>query len=122
MDGVTTTLGQTGLGLSTDLLSGEFAVLDNAGGNRRMILPFTARVPVTIGRGTTVLVRLPDTTVHRTHALIVWDDERGAHLLEDPGGSSGTFLDGQRITQPEPLTDGARIRLGTTELLYRRRG
>ena len=37
-------------------------------------------------------------------------------VLEDAGSSHGTFLDGVRLTEPLPLRDGAKIRLGDAEL------
>ena len=42
-------------------------------------------------------------------------------MLEDAGSSHGTFLDGVRVTDPLPLRDGAKIRLGDAELRVERR-
>jgi putative peptide zinc metalloprotease protein len=61
-------------------------------------------------------VVLSDPSVSRVHARISADA-----VLEDAGSSHGTWLDGERVTQPAPLRDGARIRLGDAELRVERR-
>jgi putative peptide zinc metalloprotease protein len=85
-----------------------------------LVLGDSTRVPVesemTIGRAPEATLVLSDPTVSRVHARI----SAGA-LLEDAGSSHGTFLDGEKVTTPSPLRDGARIRLGDLELRVERR-
>jgi len=88
-----------------------------------LILGDATRVPLsgrlTLGRSPDSTVVLRDPAVSRLHALI-WDD--GAEpVVEDAGSSHGTFVDGVRVTGPTPLHDGARIRLGDSELIVERR-
>ncbi|HUG15342.1 MAG TPA: FHA domain-containing protein [Thermomicrobiales bacterium] len=75
---------------------------------------------VVLGRGSLSEVRLHDPFVHRVHAELHWDPASRAHVITHGGGANGTFVNLQRIDQPARLTDGARIRVGKTELVYRR--
>jgi putative peptide zinc metalloprotease protein len=85
-----------------------------------LVLGDATRVPVvsemTIGRAPGVSLVLSDPSVSRVHARISADA-----VLEDAGSSHGTWLDGVRVTEPSPLRDGARIRLGDAELRVERR-
>src|SRR4051812_28053904 len=76
-----------------------------AGGER---VPLTEEV--TLGRSPDNRVQLGDPSVSRHHARVVPFD--GGARVEDAGSTYGTFLDGRRISQPEPLRHGAEIRLG----------
>ncbi len=94
-------------------LNGTDAVLE-------LVLDDSTRVPLeadmTLGRAPESTLVLSDPTVSRMHARI----SAGA-VLEDAGSSHGTWLDGQRVTAPSPLHDGAKIRLGDLELRVERR-
>ncbi|RIK40152.1 MAG: hypothetical protein DCC58_14340 [Chloroflexi bacterium] len=72
----------------------------------------------TIGRGRDATIRVHDPYVSRLHATVRWDAEGGTHILLDHGAQNGTYVNGRRITGPTRMLDGARIRMGTTELLY----
>ncbi|HEX5617305.1 MAG TPA: FHA domain-containing protein [Solirubrobacteraceae bacterium] len=89
-----------------------------------LLLGDATRVPLagamTVGRSPACTVVLDDPTVSRRHARISLGDD-GEPLLEDPGSSFGTFVDGARVTGPTRLRDGARIRLGESELRVVRR-
>ena len=76
--------------------------------------------PATVGRSPACTVVLDDPTVSRRHARI-WLGDDGELLLEDAGSSFGLFVDGARVTGPTRLRDGARIRLGESELRVARR-
>ncbi len=75
----------------------------------------------TIGRGRDAIVKVHDPYVSRIHATIHWDPAGGTHVLTDRSAQNGTYVNGRRILAPTRVLDGARIRLGTTELLYLRR-
>lgn len=68
-----------------------------------------------IGRAAECQLALDDALVSRRHAAIRVD-EAGAAMLEDLSSRNGVFLNGVRITQPEPLTDGDRIRIGSQDI------
>jgi DNA-binding winged helix-turn-helix (wHTH) protein len=79
---------------------------------------------IDLGAGTTVLgrglecqVRVPSGTVSRTHARI--RVTAAGPVLEDLGSTNGTYVGGRRVQRPVPLTDGADIRLGKVELIFR---
>jgi putative peptide zinc metalloprotease protein len=85
-----------------------------------LVLADATRVPVvaamTIGRAPGASLVLADPSVSRVHARISADAQ-----IEDAGSSHGTYLDGVRVTDPLPLRDGAKIRLGDAELRVERR-
>jgi putative peptide zinc metalloprotease protein len=89
-----------------------------------LVLADLTRVPlvadVTLGRAPGSTVVLSDPSVSRVHARISAGNGEGA-LLEDAGSSHGTYVDGVRVTGPVPLHDGAKIRLGDSELAVERR-
>ncbi len=76
--------------------------------------------PLTIlGRGTDCDLRLVDQGVSRHHAEIRVED--GDVVLVDLGSTNGTFVEGQPIRRVS-LTDGTRVTLGRTTLVFRRDG
>jgi FHA domain len=75
----------------------------------------------TIGRGRDAAIRIHDPYVSRIHATIHWDPDGQTHVLSDRGAQNGTYINGRRISTPTRVLDGARIRLGTTEVHYYRR-
>src|SRR5688572_470264 len=48
--------------------------------------------------------------VSRKHAELRW--QNGQWLLTDLGSSYGTYLNGQKISQPQAVTTGSSIQLG----------
>lgn len=72
---------------------------------------------LTIGRAGCEVVLDKDPTVSRRHAQIAWRNRQ--LILEDLGSSNGTQVDGQEITTPTVIVDGARITVGSTELILR---
>jgi putative peptide zinc metalloprotease protein len=94
--------------------------LNGAAAPLELVLADATRVPVvaemTIGRAPGASLVLSDPSVSRVHARISADA-----VIEDAGSSHGTFLDGVRVTDPLPLRDGAKIRLGDAELRVERR-
>jgi putative peptide zinc metalloprotease protein len=94
--------------------------LNGAPAPLELVLSDATRVPVvaemTIGRAPGASLVLNDPSVSRVHARISADA-----VLEDAGSSHGTWLDGVRVTEPSPLRDGAKIRLGDAELRVERR-
>jgi putative peptide zinc metalloprotease protein len=89
-----------------------------------LVLGDLTRVPlvadVTLGRAPGSTVVLSDPSVSRLHARISPGNGEGP-MLEDAGSSHGTYVDGMRVTGPVPLRDGAKIRLGDSELAVERR-
>jgi pSer/pThr/pTyr-binding forkhead associated (FHA) protein len=44
------------------------------------------------------------------------------HIIHDLSSTNGTYLNGNRVSRPQPLRDGDRITMGNTEWLYHQRG
>jgi Mg-chelatase subunit ChlD len=61
-----------------------------------------------------------DPLVSGTHAEI--RAQGGGHYIQDLRSTNGTYVNGERIVRPHPLSDGDRITLGNSEWLYRRSG
>jgi pSer/pThr/pTyr-binding forkhead associated (FHA) protein len=70
-----------------------------------------------LGRDGEVAAWLESPTVSRHHARI---HVLGADAtIEDPGTKNGTYLRGERLATPLPLTDGDEIRLGSVAVKFR---
>jgi pSer/pThr/pTyr-binding forkhead associated (FHA) protein len=88
-----------------------------------LITPDGTRVPVsqpvTVGRGEgNTIVLTQDRQVSRNHARI---SAEGDFLrLEDLGSANGTFLNGERVQQPETITAGDEVKIGGTALRVER--
>ena len=74
---------------------------------------------VILGRGTDCDLRLVDPGVSRHHAEIRVEDDDV--VLVDLGSTNGTFVNGQPVRRVA-LTDGTRVTLGRTTLVFRRDG
>jgi len=81
---------------------------------RQVIL---SKSEVSIGRAESCDIGLfGDPAVERLHARIV--QQGGRYVLADAGTSGGTFLNGDRITEPTPLRQGDRIQIGKAVLSF----
>ncbi|MCC5951551.1 MAG: FHA domain-containing protein [Acidimicrobiia bacterium] len=69
--------------------------------------------PVEVGRDCEDIV-LDDPTTSRRH--LVLDPAGDGVVVTDQGSANGTFVDGERITDPVVLGPGHVVRLGETEL------
>lgn len=70
-----------------------------------------------LGREGDGVVPLPSPSVSRQHAAVMI--EGTAARLRDLGSKNGTFVDEMRVERPIALRDGARLRFGTLEVIYR---
>jgi len=62
-------------------------------------------------------VTIRDTLISRRHTRITLRD--GVYLVEDLLSANGTFVNGQKLTAPQPLQDGDQIAIGDTVLIFR---
>lgn len=76
---------------------------------RSAIVTLVPGSSIVLGRGADAEIRVPENTVSRRHARVRWD---GAGYLIEDLGSSGTWVNGWRVTSWRPLPSGARIQLG----------
>ncbi len=77
---------------------------------------FRLRTVTAIGRGRDNHVIIDDPFTSSNHAVIVWREK--SWWLEDLNSHNGTFLNGERIARPYPLTPGDRIAIGETTLYF----
>ena len=70
----------------------------------------------TLGRGTDADVRIDDPGISRLHAEL--RRSGGDVTVVDLGSTNGVVISGERVTQAR-LRDGDRIRLGSTEVVFR---
>ncbi|GAB79096.1 Forkhead associated (FHA) domain, binds pSer, pThr, pTyr [Austwickia chelonae] len=73
---------------------------------------------VLLGRNPECTLVLDDDFSSGRHARIF--EEAGHWYLEDLNSTNGTFVSGQRISQPIEMRDGSQLRIGTTVLELRR--
>ena len=71
----------------------------------------------TVGRETGDIV-LPDKTVSRHHAQLVYDEDRGIYSVEDTDSTNGTHVNNQRLLPkiPHPVLPGDDIQFGSVPL------
>ncbi|MCS6969787.1 MAG: FHA domain-containing protein [Planctomycetota bacterium] len=82
--------------------------LVSASRQARRILPNRAYV---FGREEGVDIVVPDALVSRRHAELRWVEGSG-WVLSDLNSRNGTFVNGQRLSAPTALADGAQIQIG----------
>lgn len=85
-----------------------------SGGRAGAVEPIKGAV-ASIGRHPTCQIRLDaerDTEVSNRHAVVQQKD--GVWVLRDLGSLQGTYLNGQRIAEEQPLNDGDLLRLGAS--------
>jgi len=63
-----------------------------------------------LGSATKADLRMTAANVAGSHARVKWTGEH--LLLTDAGGPTGTFVNGEKITEPYPLSEGDRVYLG----------
>jgi len=68
-----------------------------------------------IGRGRENQINLPDPHASGNHAF-VWQQNQQL-FIRDQGSTNGTFVNGRRITQAQPLQVGDALQIGQTTLL-----
>lgn len=69
----------------------------------------------TLGRSATCTLCIALPVVSRLHARISLEHDR--YLLADAGSANGTFVNGQRLAQPQHLSTGDQIWLGSDQAL-----
>jgi len=73
----------------------------------------------TLGRGRKCDLLLEDRACSRAHARLTVDQAGRSVLLEDLHSRNGTFLDGDLVLGTRRVSEGGRIRVGSTILLAR---
>jgi pSer/pThr/pTyr-binding forkhead associated (FHA) protein len=79
------------------------------------MFPLPKEGVATMGRGREAFIRLNDLQVSRLHCRL----DMGGTRIQDAGSIGGTFVNGLRISE-HVLRDGDTIRIGETELAFRK--
>ncbi|MDQ3265250.1 MAG: FHA domain-containing protein, partial [Myxococcota bacterium] len=77
---------------------------------------YELREEATIGRSPSCEIPLEDVKVSRRHARVFLQDGRAQ--VVDLGSRNGTLINGERIEQAQPLTQGDQFQVGTTTFLF----
>jgi len=80
--------------------------------NKEKEIIFLNNIHNTIGRDVENDVVIDDTKISRFHASIYY--EQGHYRLKDLHSKNGVYLNGKKIADPERLSEGYLIRLGST--------
>ena len=68
---------------------------------------------IVIGRNPTTDITLLDEGISREHAMVLFDEDANAFVIEDLASTNGTKLNGKRI-RSAPRSEGDRIQVGQT--------
>ena len=74
------------------------------------------RPSVRIGRGSGNEIVVQDTQISRQHAEISQQGDQ--YFIRDLGSTNGTFVNGQRVTQLQPLHPGDQVQVGDTVFAF----
>ena len=100
-------------GLEADTMKTMPALLALFGPKQGLRIPLTGRL--VLGRGPAADLQLVDGKVSREHCRI---DASGHRVtVEDLGSHNGTYVNGELIKRPTPISEGDEIALGDTLLL-----
>ncbi len=85
---------------------------------RRKQASWEFEVEVVIGRAAECAVSIDDEFASNLHAKIYRSE--GRYYVEDLGSTNGTYVNGRRINYPTELRGGDRIKIGRSEMEFRR--
>lgn len=74
------------------------------------------RLRITIGRSARNDLCIPDPFASRVHAEVRREGDQ--YFLQDLGSANGTLYNGMQVAGPITLSDGGRIQIGETEIIY----
>lgn len=71
-----------------------------------------------IGRSEECTFQVLDSRVSRRHLQLRLNEETGRHQAINYSKSGETYVNGEAISEPTDLSDGAQIRIGDTTMIY----
>ena len=77
-----------------------------------------AKHPISIGRASVCDLVLDDDFISSKHARIT--NQAEGYLVEDLGSTNGTWVEGEKLTQPVLIKPGVRIKIGRNTLTIRK--
>ena len=73
---------------------------------------------VSFGRDDTCTHQILDALVSRKHLQVRRDENLGKHVAGDYRSANGVFVNGKQVVLDVALSDGDRIKIGNTTLMY----
>jgi pSer/pThr/pTyr-binding forkhead associated (FHA) protein len=73
---------------------------------------------VSVGRDDTCTFQVLDPTVSRKHLQVKFDPTLGKHIAGDYRSAHGVYVNGRELLLDIVLSDGDKIRIGQTTLVY----
>lgn len=89
------------------MLPAAFWLVDGYGGSLRLRPPHV----YAFGRDEEAHIEIDDGLVSRRHCELAWDD--GGWRITDLASRNGTWVNGRRIGQPQPLADRDEVQVGS---------
>ncbi len=74
--------------------------------------------PTSIGRSVECVIPIRDRYLSRHHIDLIPGSAGESWLVQDRGSANGTYVNGRRIEDRQPIVSGDRIRIGDTELVF----
>jgi pSer/pThr/pTyr-binding forkhead associated (FHA) protein len=93
------------------------SIIVTSGEQKGEYLPLGRRTNV-IGRAEALPMQILDDKVSRKHLRILYDENTNEHSAEDMNSKHGVIINDRKITDITKLTEGDRIRIGQTTLIY----
>ncbi len=89
-----------------------YLIVETGGGQKRVAIAGS----VTLGRQSGCTVPLDDSKLSREHTRVYYDGR--CYRVEDQNSRNGTYLNGQRVSEPKMLKPGDQIKIGDTLILF----
>lgn len=80
-------------------------------------LPITQPL-VSVGRDDTCTFQVLDPLISRKHLQVRLDERLGRYVAGDYRSAHGVFVNGKQVVMDVPLSDGDKIKIGGTTLIY----
>lgn len=93
----------------------ELVVVEGPAAGQRVEI---GKHPITVGRASLCDFPLEDDFISSRHLRISQQD--GNYIVEDLGSTNGSWVEGERLSQPVRIKPGVRIKLGRNTLTIRK--
>jgi len=99
----------------TKLEPRELVVVEGPAAGARLVVE---KRPITVGRASICDFTLDDDFISSRHLRISQQDN--GYLVEDLGSTNGTWVEGERLSEPVLIKPGVRIKMGRNTMTIRK--